>query len=89
MTFQKGKSGNPGGRPKHDNPIKRLAKEHSPAAINKLVELMQGDDPRVALGASNAILDRAYGKPPQTLTGEDGEGVPQIILRTGVPQPGD
>jgi hypothetical protein len=27
------------------------------------MELVEDDDPRVALAASNAVLDRAYGKP--------------------------
>ncbi len=34
--FQKGQSGNPGGRPKVMADVQELAREHTPAAINTL-----------------------------------------------------
>jgi hypothetical protein len=67
MAFQKGQSGNPGGRPKECAEVKALAREYGPEAIAKLAELMRGDDPRVAVASATALLDRAYGKPSQSL----------------------
>lgn len=67
MAFQKGQSGNPGGRPKEDAEVKALARVSGPEAVQKLVELMRGDDRRTALAAAQALLDRGYGKPGQSI----------------------
>ncbi len=72
MAFEKGQSGNPGGRPKEDPEVKRLAQEASPKAIAKLIEWIDSENPKASISACNSILDRAYGKPPQALTGADG-----------------
>ncbi len=72
MVFQKGQSGNPGGRPKEDAEVKALARTAGPEAIEKLLELMRGDDRRTALAAAQALLDRGFGKPAQAITGEEG-----------------
>ena len=57
MAFQKGQSGNPGGRPKEDAEVKALARASGPEAIDKLIELMRGDDRRTALAAAQALLE--------------------------------
>jgi hypothetical protein len=64
--FQKGISGNPGGRPKAEKDIKALALKNSVYAFQKIVDLIDDEDPRVALTAAKEVLDRAYGKPKQT-----------------------
>lgn len=69
--FQKGQSGNPGGRPKVAGHIRELAREHGERAIERLVELMEGEDPRVARAAAADLLDRGYGKPSQPVGGAD------------------
>lgn len=69
--FAKGQSGNPGGRPKVEGHIREIAQMHGEAAINKLVELMHGEDPRVARAAATDLLDRGYGKPSQPVGGAD------------------
>lgn len=66
-TFKPGKSGNPGGRPKESGEVKSLAREHGEAAILKLVELLHDDDKRMALASAQALLDRGYGKPSQSV----------------------
>ena len=67
-TFQKGKSGNPGGRPKEIAEVKALARAHTTTAIKTLVKIAQSgkatDAARVL--ASVALLDRGWGKPDKT-----------------------
>lgn len=67
--FQKGQSGNPGGRPKEDARVKELARTHTETAINTLVSIMTGKKSPAAarVAAANALLDRGYGKPTQAL----------------------
>ena len=68
MPFKKGQSGNPGGRPKEVAEVRRLAQEHGPAAIERLVELMASENERTAVAACEAVLNRGYGRPAQSLT---------------------
>jgi hypothetical protein len=61
--FKPGQSGNPtGSRGATYGEVVRLASRFSVRAIWRLSELMESDDERVALLASQAILDRAHGK---------------------------
>src|SRR5262245_54672833 len=75
--FQKGQSGNPGGRPKEIAEVKELARQHMPAAIEALVSIMNNtkasDAARVS--AACALLDRGYGKAPQHVDAEIGSYV--------------
>ena len=66
MPWEKGESGNPGGRPKKDAEIRLLARSHGINAIEKLVELMNNGDPRIQFSAAKAILDRGFGRPAQS-----------------------
>lgn len=70
MPFAKGQSGNPGGRPKAEREVVELAREASPRAIGRLVELVEHIDPRTAIAAANSVLDRAFGKPTQPLAND-------------------
>jgi hypothetical protein len=74
MAFEKGKSGNPGGRPKENDELKELAREHTAEAINRIVFWMRSDEPKASLTASMALLDRGHGKPIQAteLSGPNG-----------------
>jgi hypothetical protein len=67
MPFKPGQSGNPGGRPKENEEIKKLALKHCPKAIKRLADLMDDPNSRTAVAACDAILDRGIGKPPQAL----------------------
>ena len=65
--FKKGKSGNPGGRPKLDIEVRALARQHTVRAIARLAEIMESDNEKAAAFAANALLDRGHGKPASVI----------------------
>lgn len=63
--------------------IAEMAKEHGEAALAVLADIASnGESETARVSAANAILDRAYGKPPQSLehTGKDGEAMKFTFL---------
>ena|SRR5271157_6310667 len=76
MPWKKGESGNPGGRVGVASDIRELARQHTSAALATLVRIAKDvkSPPAAQVAASNSLLDRGYGKPPQGLehTGKDG-----------------
>lgn len=79
MAFEKGKSGNPSGRPKENNEIKMLARSYTPEAILKLVKWMRSMNPKASVSACNSLLDRGWGKPEQAIS-HSGEMGGKIII---------
>ena len=73
--FKKGQSGNPNGNKGSTyGEVVQIARQFSEKAVRRLIELVDSDDERVAFMASQALLDRAYGKPreaPQSLPAAD------------------
>ena len=68
--FLPGFTANPSGRPKVVGEIRELARQHAPAAFTRVCELVQSQDPRIALAAAQEILNRAYGRPVQAIESE-------------------
>jgi len=68
--WEKGKSGNPGGRPKGEGDIRELARQHTPQAIRRLARVMNDDNapPSAQVAASTALLDRGWGRPTQSIS---------------------
>ena len=61
--FKQGFSGNPGGRPKDEHKVAELARSYTVEAVETLVDLMRHSrDDRVRGTASQALLDRGWGK---------------------------
>ena len=80
-TWPKGVSGNPNGKPR--GPIVELARENSEHAMRRIIQLVDSPDDRVALAASEAVLNRAWGKPAQAIEVADNrvQDVVSIDLR--------
>ena len=78
--FAPGSSGNPGGRPKDEARVAKLARSYILEAIDTLVELMRhGRDDRVRGTAAQALLDRGWGKPKVEVVTEAGGGYLQAL----------
>jgi hypothetical protein len=66
--FTKGKSGNPGGRPRALASVMHEARRHTLEALRVLLKLMRdAESESVRLNAAEAILSRGWGKPIQAL----------------------
>lgn len=71
MPFAPGQSGNPNGRPRLDPKVKAMFQAKGEDAFNVIVECLGDPDPKVRLSAAETLLERAYGKVPQAITGGD------------------
>ncbi|MBS1035000.1 DUF5681 domain-containing protein [Gluconobacter cerinus] len=80
--FKKGQSGNPGGRPKSIKEVKEAAREHTLLAIERLAHWARSNEPAASVAASNALLDRGWGKAPMKFDDDDG-GQIRIVIERG------
>jgi len=72
--FKQGFSGNPGGRPKDEHKVAELARSYTVEAVETLVDLMRHSrDDRVRGTASQALLDRGWGKAKVEVAASGGE----------------
>lgn len=93
--FQKGRSGNPGGRPKVPAEVKEAFRALTMDALKTLQDALSEGGP-VAVKAAEVILDRGWGRATQAMevTGKDGEPLPAggvtgvIVLPALDPPPG-
>jgi hypothetical protein len=81
--FAPGISGNPGGRPKLPAEMKEIFQAKGLEAAEILVKHLHAADPRVSVAAAREILDRAYGKPVQSINVDREERIKLIAI---VPQ---
>jgi hypothetical protein len=81
--FKKGVSGNPGGKPRVLKNVQDLARQYTVPAIEALAEIVRNKKapPAARVAAANVLLDRGYGRAPQSLE-VSGNTVLQII--TGI-----
>ena len=73
--FEKGQGGRrKGAKNKATALLKAAFQKHGDALVKALLKLTKSKDEHVRLKAIMACLDRGWGKPPQPVTGDDGEG---------------
>jgi Family of unknown function (DUF5681) len=88
--FQRGQSGNPGGRPKRSAAVgahkivadvKAAARELTPQALGTLQEIMEDKKAPAAarVTAATEILSRGWGRPAQRLEAEVGNGTMSFL----------
>lgn len=86
-TWGPGKSGNPGGRSPRVGPngetVAELARGHTAECVACLAEIVNGkaNEPPHRIAAANALLDRGWGKPKESVDLDarvQGAGLPVI-----------
>ena len=67
--FQKGRSGNPGGRKRQPEDVKEMLKSATVPAVKLLIDTVASNTARldIRIRAAETILDRALGKPAQPI----------------------
>lgn len=78
--FQKGKSGNPGGRPKVPDNIKKALSELAPESIELKRQILLDENAPLDLKnkVADSILDRVYGKPGYAVEDASGDTLAKL-----------
>jgi hypothetical protein len=88
-AWVKGQSGNPGGRAKGYGDLRELCREHTREAIERIIAAMRNDDDAIAVRASEALLDRGWGKPSSSVDVTSGGGPLQSRVEVVFVEPDD
>ena len=92
MAWQKGQSGNPGGRPKIDPSIREAIGRNGQMAVKRMHQLLNDDGawgqgawmkPREQILLASLAQERAFGKPDSVIVGHVHGG--SVELRARVP----
>jgi len=88
MPFKKGQSGNPGGRPKALVEVQEAARAHTLTAVETLAVICaDGTAPPAArVAAANAILDRGWGRPTQSVEARLGATLEDLVAASMLPR---
>ena len=80
-TWKKGVCPNPGGRPKDEVNITKLARDNSIEALQYLIDTFKNNKVNVKfrIMAAVHVIERGYGKPPQEIKGAGDGG--EIIIK--------
>ena len=78
--FAKGASGNPGGRPRSSFDFSAAAREYAPEYLAVLLTSLKSNNWRERHSALAMLMDRAFGKTPMEITGQDRTSVALLHL---------
>lgn len=84
--LKKGSTANPGGRPRTPADIKSAFDAATPRAVERLLELLESENEKVALKAAELVLERSLGKVSQPIA-HSGSVTYNIIDPFGAPKP--
>lgn len=67
--------------PRTGDDVRALARDAAVAALTRLAELADSEDERVALAASQELLNRAFGKSPSATVDDQGGAAQPLVIR--------
>lgn len=67
--------------PKSGDDVRALARDAAVAALTRLADLANSDDERVALAASQELLNRAFGKIAPAAAEDQGAAAQPLVIR--------
>lgn len=83
--FAPGVSGNPSGRPKLPAEMKEMFQAKATEAFEVLCKHLHANDSKVSVTAAREILDRAYGRPVQSIDANIAEETVRYVAEVPAP----